>query len=95
MNAGGLDCLPHFSFSENHLETRTLYTVLMLKEGYLAGGSCYPTLAHNEQVLAQHREVIDKVFYQIAQIIKAGGKEAILKAIGGPVAQTGFKRLMD
>lgn len=95
LNAGGLDCLPHFSFAENHLETRTLYTVLMLKEGYLAGGSCYPTLAHNEQVLAQHREVIDKVFYQIAQIIKAGGKEAILEAIGGPVAQTGFKRLMD
>ena len=37
----------------------------------------------------------DKVFYQISQIIKAGGKEAILEAIGGPVAQTGFKRLMD
>ena len=95
LNTGGLDCLPHFSFAENHLETRTLYTVLMLKEGYLAGGSCYPTLAHNEQILAHHREVIDKVFCQIAQIIKAGGKEAILEAIGGPVAQTGFKRLMD
>ena len=95
LETGGLDCLPHFRFAENHLETRTLYTVLMLKEGYLGGGSCYPTLAHNEQVLAQHREVIDKVFCKIAQINRAGGKEAILEAIGGPVAQTGFKRLLD
>ena len=95
LHTGGLDCLPHFSFAENHLETRTLYTVLMLKEGYLAGGSCYPTLAHNEQVLARHREVIDKVLYKIAQIVRAGGREAVAEAIGGPVAQTGFKRLMD
>ena len=95
LETGGLDCLPHFKFAENHLETRTLYTVLMLKEGYMAGGSCYPTLAHNQQVLAQHREVVDKVFYKIAQLARSGGKEAILEAIGGPVAQTGFKRLMD
>ena len=95
LHTGGLDCMPHFSFAENHLETRTLYTVLMLKEGYLGGGSCYPTLAHTEEVLARHREVIDKVFYKIAQINRAGGKEAIVAAIGGPVAQTGFKRLMD
>lgn len=95
LETGGLDCMPHFKFAENHLETRTLYTVQMLKEGYLAGGSIYPTLAHNEEVLALHREAIDKVFYQISRILQKGGKEAVLEAIGGPVAQTGFKRLMD
>jgi len=95
LETGGLDCMPHFKFAQDHLETRTLYTVQMLKEGYLAGGSIYPTLAHNEDVLAQHREAIDKVFYQISQIVKKGGKEAVLEAIGGPVAQTGFKRLLD
>ena len=30
----------------------------------------------------------------LAQIIKKGGKEAILEAIGGPVCQTGFQRLI-
>ena len=95
LETGGLDCMPHFKFAQDHLETRTLYTVQMLKEGYLAGGSIYPTLAHNDEVLAQHRETIDKVFYQISQVVKKGGKEAILEAIGGPVAQTGFKRLLD
>ena len=95
LETGGLDCMPHFKFTQAHLETRTLYTVQMLKEGYLAGGSIYPTLAHNDEVLAQHRETIDKVFYQISQIVKKGGKEAVLEAIGGPVAQTGFKRLLD
>jgi len=67
----------------------------MLKEGFLGNAAIYPTLAHTDEVLAIHREVIDKVFCQIAQIIKKGGKEAVLEAIGGPVRMTGFKRLLD
>ena len=75
--------------------TETLYTVLMLKEGFLGNTAIYPTLAHTDEVLALHREVIDKVFYQIAQIHKAGGEEAILQAIGGEVCQKDFKRLIQ
>ena len=88
-------CLAHFGFKENKLELKTLYTVLMLKEGFLGNTAIYPTLAHTDDVLALHREVIDKVFYQIGEIIKKGGKEAILEAIGGPVCLSGFKRLLD
>ena len=88
-----LECLAHFSFPENTLELKTLYTVLMLKEGFLDNASLYPTLAHTDDVLARHKEAVDKVFYQIAQIVSKGDKQAILDAIGGPVCQTGFKRL--
>jgi hypothetical protein len=91
----GVPCLAHFDFPEYKLELKTLYTALMLKEGFLGNTAIYPTLAHNEEVLSIHREVIDKVFAQIAEIIKKGGKEAILEAIGGPVCNSGFKRLLD
>ena len=92
--AKGLPCMSHFAFPEHNLELKTLYTVLMLKEGFLANNSLDPTLAHNEQILAIHREAVDKVFYQISEILKKGGKEAVLEAIGGPVCQTGFQRLI-
>ena len=87
--------MPHFGFAENGIEAKTLYTVLMLKEGFLGNTACYPTLAHNEQVLDLHRTALDKVFYQISEAAKKGGKEAIIEAIGGPVCQTGFQRLID
>ncbi len=95
IDCSGVPCLAHFSFMDNKLELKTLYTALMLKEGFLGNNAIYPTLAHTEDVLALHREVIDKVFCQIGEIIKKGGKEAILEAIGGPVCNSGFKRLLD
>ena len=67
----------------------------MLKEGFLAGTGLYPTLAHNEEILAIHREAMDRTFAKMAAIVKKGGKEAVLETIGGPVYQTGFKRLID
>lgn len=95
ISAGGFPCLAHFHFNENGIELKTLYTVLMLKEGFLGNNGLYPTLAHTDEVLDLHREAVDKVFYQIAEIIKKGGKEAILEAIGGPVCHSGFKRLVN
>ncbi len=93
IHCGGFPCLSHFGFRDLAMEQKTLYTVLMLKEGFLGNTGFYPTLAHTEEVLARHREAVDKVFWQIAQIRQSGGEEAILKAIGGPVCQKGFKRL--
>ena len=95
IDCSGVPCLAHFGFTEHKLELKTLYTALMLKEGFLGNNAIYPTLAHTEDVLALHREVIDKVFNEIGEIIKKGGKEAILEAIGGPVCNSGFKRLLD
>ncbi len=95
ISCSGFPCLAHFGFEEYPLELKTLYTVLMLKEGFLAGTGLYPTLAHNEEILAIHREAMDRTFAKMAAIVKKGGKEAVLEAIGGPVCQTGFKRLID
>jgi len=94
IHAGGTPCLMHFGFEESPLALKTLYTSLMLKEGFLGNTAIYPTLAHTEEVLALHREAIDRVFEKLGKIIPQG-EQAILDAIGGPVCQSGFKRLLD
>ena len=94
IQCSGLPCLAHFGFKELGLELKTLYTTLMLKEGFLANVGMYPTLAHNEQILSLHRDAIDKVFFQIGNLLRSGGKDAVLHAIGGPVCQAGFQRLI-
>ena len=94
IHCSGVPCLAHFDFAEHKKELKTLYTVLMLKEGFLGNTAIYPTLAHTDEILAKYRVAIDKVFAQIAEIQK-GGKEAILEAIGGPVCLSGFARLLD
>ena len=94
ISCSGHPCLAHFSFTEEPLALKTLYTVLMLKEGFLGNTGLYPTLAHNDEVLAIHAEAIDKVFYQIGKLLKEGGMDDILAAIGGPVCQSGFQRLI-
>lgn len=90
----GLPCLAHFDFVEYKQKLKTLYTILMLDEGFLGNTAIYPTLAHTDEVLAKYRVAIDNVFGQIAAIIKKGGEEAIDEALSGSVSQTGFKRLL-
>jgi glutamate-1-semialdehyde 2,1-aminomutase len=86
----GYPCLAQFAFTEKPLELKTLYTVLMLEEGFLGNNAIYPTLAHTPDILDLHREAVDKVFARIAAHIKAGDIEAVL---GGQVCHSGFKRL--
>ena len=94
ITAPGFPCLAHFSFKEHQSELKTLYTVLMLKEGFLGNVAIYPTLAHDEKVLDIHRESVDRVFSKMADALKKGGKEAVIEAIGGPVCSSGFARLV-
>lgn len=95
IHSSGCPCLSHFAFEYDcSLEMKTLYTVLMLDEGYLGNVGFYPTLAHNEEIMAGYAEAVDRVFAKIAALYTKGGKEAILEAIDGKVCQTGFKRLL-
>lgn len=94
IECSGLPCLAHFGFKVYPLELKTLYTVLMLKEGFLGNTGMYPTLAHTDEILELHRAAIDRVFAQIGKILATGNKQDVLDAIGGPVCQSGFKRLV-
>ena len=59
-----LPCLAHFGFKEMGLERKTLYTVLVLREGFMSNVGMNPTMAHNEEILALHQDALDKMFLQ-------------------------------
>ncbi len=94
ISCGGHNCLAHFGFKEHSMELKTLYTTLMLDEGFLGNTCLYATLAHNDEILALYRDAMDKVFYKIRTILDKGGIEAVLEALDGKVCQSGFKRLL-
>ncbi len=93
IHTSGIPCLAHFDFDEFPLENKTLYTSLMLKEGFLGNTCIYPTLAHTNEILSLYENSIDRVFEKMAEV-NLQGKDAICKSIGGPVCQTGFARLV-
>lgn len=68
----------------------TLFTVRMLKHGFLAGGAFYPTLAHEQRHVDAYLAACDTVFAELAAALRAGD---VRQRIGGPVKHTGFARL--
>lgn len=89
---GGYPCWAHFRFDHPLAEElRTLYVQSMLERGFLAGVSVYPTLAHTDKIVSLYGEAIDEVFAEIAKILENNQVKERLK---GPVAHSGFRRLL-
>jgi glutamate-1-semialdehyde 2,1-aminomutase len=87
----GLPGLTGFAIqSENALKYKTLITQEMLKRGYLAGTSCYTSLAHTPEVVDPYLDHLDAVFALIASC-EAG--HSIDELLEGPVCHNGFRRL--
>ena len=92
--AEGTPCLAHLNFTKYAKELKTLYTVLMLKEGFLGYIIFYPTLAHTQEIMDKYYVAMDKVFAKMKEVLDKNDYQAILDAIGGPVCQSGFARLL-
>lgn len=89
--ADGFPCLAHFQFDHPLAqELRTLYTQLMLEKGFLANLGVYPTMAHNDEIVARFGCAIDEVFGEIAAALDAGD---VKERLNGPTAHSGFRRL--
>ena len=91
----GMPCLAHLTYKKFPLELKTLYTVYMLEEGFLGNNAFYPTLAHNDEIMAKYEAAVDRVFAKMSEVLKKDDREAIVEAIGSPACQSGFKRLLD
>lgn len=88
----GYPCLPHFAFvGEGANALRTLFSRLMLDEGFLAGTAFYPTLAHGNNEIAAYGEALGRVFPALRQ---AADSATVADLLQGPAAQTGFGRLL-
>lgn len=86
---GGIYPLSHFAFdSENPLAMKTLFTQLMLEEGFLASTALYASFAHKEEHLKKYEEAVNNVFAKMANM--QDEPEKYLKA---GVCHGGFARL--
>lgn len=90
IHVGSMYPMGHFSFEENPLVLKTLFTQEMLKRGFLATTAYYAAYAHKQEHLDSYLQATDEVFGFIAKAIKEGNPE---KHLNGPVCQSGFKRL--
>ncbi len=87
----GIPALAGYNFkSRNHLAYKTFITQEMLKQGYLAGNSMYPCIAHTPEIIDDYFDKLDKIFAQIRDF--EDGKD-VMQALDGPICQSGFKRL--
>ncbi len=91
MEIKGWPAQSYLSF--NHPEGQallTLYTVAMLREGYLVGGAFYPTWAHTPEIVEGFLKAAPAVFTELAQGLEKGD---LPERIGGPLKHSGFQRL--
>lgn len=87
----GIPPLSHFSITGPHgRAAHTLFTQLMLEEGFLASGTFYPTFAHTENHVDRYLKATERAFEVIANALRKGSVEKLLR---GPIAHAEFKRL--
>lgn len=86
----GIAPLSHLRFAEQSRPSMTLFTQLMLDRGFLAGGSFYPSFAHDASHVDSYGNAVGEVFAAIRQAQEAG---TVTDELRGPVAHTGFTRL--
>jgi glutamate-1-semialdehyde 2,1-aminomutase len=88
----GYPCMAHFKFDHAQAaELKTLFTQLMLERGFLASLLFYPTLAHTDKIVDRYAEAVEAAFAQIAALLDA---DKVKEALKGPVAHSGFQRLL-
>lgn len=83
----GLPTLAAFSFrSSSPAALNTVFTIEMLKRGFLGFRQCKASLAHGNAELDQYRQAVDEVFDVIA-------KDPQASHLDTPVHHSGFQRL--
>lgn len=76
--------------SPNHLAYKTYITQELLKKGFLGGTNINVCIAHTPEVLDAYFEALEPIFADIRDF--EDGRD-VMKALDGPICQTGFGRL--
>ena len=91
--SGGFPCMAHLHFEHPEAQAvRTLYTQQMLSRGFLAGPGYYPTLAHTDREMRLFETAVGEVFAELAAAVRT---ETVTQRLHGPVAHSGFRRLVS
>lgn len=87
----GIPALAGYSFvGEKRLAYKTYIAQEMLKKGFLAGDCMYTCIAHTPDIIDAYFDALDPIFAKIRDFEDG---EDVMKALEGPVCQSGFKRL--
>ena len=87
INVSGLPTLAAFSFlAENNQTMMTVFTIEMLKRGFLGFRQFKPSYAHSTDDVSKYQNAVDEVFFNIAT-------KPIDELLVTPVAHTGLHRL--
>jgi glutamate-1-semialdehyde aminotransferase len=91
LTVSGLPPLSHFSLEVADTQAvRTLFTQLMLEQGFLASNAFYANYAHSDEDVEHYGASIHDCFTELARAIEEG---SVRKRLKGPVAHEGFSRL--
>lgn len=86
---GGIYPLSHFAFdNKNPLAMKTLFTQLMLEEGFMATPALYASFAHKKEHMDLYEKAVDKAFSKLKDM-----QDDPEKHLKGGVCHGGFKRL--
>ena len=92
VTVSGIPPLASISFGgDDGQAAATLYTQLMLEEGFLAGRAFYPSLAHDHEHVDSYLTSVRRVFAALSEAISKG---EVRRRLNGPVAHIGFRRLV-
>jgi len=88
----GYPALARFAFDHpQSAELKTLYIQSLLDRGFLGNTAIYVSLAHTPEIISAYENAVDEVFGEIATALQEDDVAARLR---GPVAHSGFKRLV-
>ncbi len=88
----GYPALARFAFDHpQSAELKTLYIQSLLDRGFLGNTAIYVSLAHTPEIIDAYADAVGEVFGEIATALRQGDVAARLR---GPVAHSGFKRLV-
>jgi len=91
IKVSGIYPLSHFDFDHKQpLVMKTLFTQLMLEEGFLASTVFYASFAHKEEHVEKYLAAVERSYKKIAEIYDKNQPEKYLK---GPICHSGFARL--
>jgi glutamate-1-semialdehyde aminotransferase len=91
IHVGGMDPVAHFAFkTTTPLVLKSLFTQLMLEQGFLASTAFYASFAHKRSHVDEYQNAVDAAFSQIKEAVENNNSESLLK---GPVCHSGFQRL--
>lgn len=92
ISISGIDPLAHFNFKyKNPLETKTLFTQIMLNKGFMANTAFYASFSHKEEIVEKYKEAVKETFCEISEAIVNNN---VSNKLNGPACHDGFRRLI-